>query len=197
VLAPAVMACVVPQEGMLIEYSIQLCSDVYYFDSGIHISGENITVDCAGAVFKSWTGGRGISIEHSNNVTVTGCRIVNYDIGIYARNSTNLYLNDNHLLRNNVGTRFVVVSDSATFNHDVSLITPFEILESDHNILSLTNKVVEGIFCGENFCNENRNTIDSFVQPKTTPLQMNLWLLESLFGKTAERLRSWVFGNLV
>jgi len=196
-LAPTVLACVVPQNGMVIDYSVQFCSDVYYFNQGISISGDNILVDCDGAVLKSWTGGKGISIEHSSNITVTGCRLVSYDKGFYVRNSTKVFLEDNHLVKNQVGARFVVVSDSATFNHDVSLIQPFEILESDHNILSLSNKFVSGDFCSENFCNEHRNAVELFLQPKTTPVQMGDWLLEHLGVKTAERLKNWVFGSFV
>jgi parallel beta-helix repeat protein len=195
-LAQVALGCVVPRDGMMIASSVRLCTDVYYLDKGIMIAGSDVTLDCNGAVLKSWNGGKGISIEHVSNVTVTKCRIVNYNVGIYVRNATRVYLEDNHLVKNSIGTRFTVVSDSATFNHDVSLTAPFEILESENNVLSLTNKFVQGDFCASNFCNEQRNTISLFVQPKTTPAQLEDWLVDQLTGKKAvQQFYEYVFGD--
>ncbi len=194
-LAPMALACVVPEDGMHIDKSVQFCTNVYYLDKGISVSGENITIDCNDAVLKSWNGGKGISIEHSSNVTITHCHVVNYYVGIYARNSTNVDLEDNNLVRNRIGTRFVLVSDSATFNQDVSLTAPFEIMESENNVLSLTNKAVYGDFCASNFCNEQRNAVTTFVQPKINSLEMGSWLLDQLTGrKSMQKFYDWVFG---
>lgn len=195
-LAPVVLGCVVPRDGMMIRKSVQFCTDVYYLDKGISITGNNVRLDCNGAVLKSWNGGKGISIEHMSNVTVTNCRIVNYNTGIYVRNSTLIYLEDNHLVKNKIGTRFTVVKDSATFNHDVSLSAPFEILESENNVLSLTNKFVEGSFCASNFCNEKRNAVTLFIQPKTTAPQMQNWLFDQITGKkSVQKFYEYVFGS--
>jgi len=194
-LAPMALACIVPEDGMRIEKSVQFCTNVYYLDKGVSISGNNITLDCGDSVLKSWSGGKGVSIEHSSNITVTNCRLVSYNIGIYARNSTNVYLEDNHLVRNKIGTRFVLVSDSATLNQDVSLTAPFEIMESENNVLSLTNKAVYGDFCDSNFCNEKRNAVTTFVQPKITSLEMGSWLLDQLTGrKSLQKFYDYVFG---
>jgi parallel beta-helix repeat protein len=195
-LVPVALACVVPQDGMLVDHSVQFCSDVYYFDKGISITGNDIELDCNGAVLKSWKGGKGISVEHSSNITVTNCRVVNYNTGFYVRNSTRVFLEDNHLVRNKVGTRFVVVSESATFNHDVSLQAAFEIFESEGNAISLTNRRVSGDFCQLNFCNERRNAVFLFAQPKTTVPELHNWLLDQLTGrKSVQRLYDWVFST--
>lgn len=195
-LMPAALACVVPRDGMMIRKSAEFCTDVYYLDKGISIEGNNLDIDCNGAVLKSWKGGRGISIEHSANVTVSNCRIVNYNIGFYARNSTELYFEDNHLVRNKIGTRFVLVSGSATFNNDVSLSAPFEMNQSENNVLSLTNKFVEGNFCSENFCNEKRNAVELFVQPKISAPVMESWLLDQLTGRNSiKKFYDYVFGQ--
>lgn len=193
-LAPAVLACIVPQNGMKIDKSVDFCTDVFYLDKGIFISGDDIVINCNGAVLKSWSGGRGISIDDSKNITINGCRILNYNIGIFVENSTRVFLNDNHLVKNKVGARFVNVSDSATFNHDVSLQLPFEVFESVNNVFSLTNKVVNGKFCSSNFCNERRDAVFLFASPRATNEQMSAWLFGGL--KTAARLRSWVFGSI-
>ncbi len=195
-LAPIALGCVVPRDGMMIRKSVQFCTDVYFLDKGISIVGNDVNLDCNGAVLKSWTGGKGISIEHVSNITISKCRIVNYDIGFYARNATKIYLEDNHLVRNKIGTRFVLVKDSATFNHDVSLQTAFEVMESENNVLSLTNKPVEGDFCSINFCNEQRNAVILFVQPKTTVPQMQSWLVDQLTGKKSiQNFYDYVFGS--
>ena len=197
-LAPAALACVVPENGISIDSSTTFCSDVYYFDDGITINGSNLMLNCSGAVLKSWSGGRGISIEHVSNVTVTDCRTVSYGIGLYVRNSTGVYLYNNHLVRNLVGTRLVVVSSSATFNHDVSLIAAFEVFESENNALSLTNKIVSGPFCETNFCNEQRDALPLFAQPELSAAPADSWSISKLVNKkAAERLRQWVFGGLV
>ncbi|VVB81534.1 Uncharacterised protein [uncultured archaeon] len=192
-LAPAVLACVVPENGMRIDKSMDFCTDVFYLDRGVLISGNNINIECNGAVLKSWSGGRGITIEDSANVTINGCRILNYNTGFYVKNSARVFLNDNHLVKNMVGSRFVNVSDSATFNHDVSLQLPFEVFNSTHNVFSLTNKLVDGKFCSMNFCNEQRNSVFLFVAPKATEEEMSSWLFGNM--KTAARLRNWIFGS--
>ena len=195
-LAPAVLACVVPQDGMKIDKSVDFCTDVFYLDKGIVISGNNINVNCNGAVLKSWSGGRGISIDNSNNVTVDGCRVLNYNIGFFVRDSSRVFLNDNHLVKNLVGTRFVNVSESATFNQDVSLQSAFEVLDSSNNVLSLTNKVVYGKFCSNNFCNERRSAVFTFAAPRATKDEMSSWIFTKI-GKSAARLRSWAFEGIV
>jgi parallel beta-helix repeat protein len=193
-LAPSVLACVVPENGMVIDSSLEFCSDVYYSSKGIVISGTDIFVDCNSAVLKTWNGNNGILIENSVNVTVTGCRIISFQTGIHVRNSSKVILTDNHLIKNEVGTRFDLVSDSAVSNFDVSLRMPFELIESKNNAVSLLNKRVEGDFCADNFCNEQKNSMELFVQSKTVAPDLGGWLLEQIAGKkTAQRLHNWVF----
>lgn len=196
VLMPMALACVVPENGMIVDRSVTFCADVFYLDDGIKVRADNINVTCDGSVFKSWSGGKGISIEHAENVTISGCRVVSYDIGLYVRNASRVFLEDNHLVRNQVGTRLVVVSESATFNHDVSLKAPFEVLESADNALSLTNKEVEGSFCLDNLCNRQRNALEMFLKPQTPASKMQSWLGEQLGKKSPARLLSWVLMGL-
>jgi len=195
-LAHGVLACVVPENGMVIDSSLEFCSDIYYFSKGIIVSGTNIFVDCNSAVLKTWNGNNGILIEDSVNVTVSGCRIISFQTGIQVRNSSKVVLTDNHLIKNEVGTRFDLVSDSAVSNFDVSLRMPFELIESKNNAVSLLNKRVEGDFCADNFCNEQKNSMELFVQSKTAAPDLGSWLLEQITGKkTAQRLNSWVFAG--
>ncbi len=194
--APLVLACVVPEDGMVIDSSMQFCNDVYYFDRGISVNGDNVNIDCNHAVLKSWSGGTGVSVLHSSNVTILDCRIVNYDVGLYAFNSSKVFFNDNILVKNRIGSKFVNLSDSATFNHDVSLSVAFEISDSRNNVLSLTNKQLHGSYCSVNFCNQPRSTVSLFVAPKTPVSRMKTWLFDQLSGKNSD-FHSWFFSSLV
>jgi len=193
-LAPLALACIVPTDGMLVDTSIEFCSDVYYFNNGIKIVGENLNINCNGAVFNSWDRGKGFSIEHSNNITVSDCRIINYNVGMYVRNSTNILLEDNYLLRNKIGTRFVLASKSGTFNHDVSITSPFEIFDSESNAFSLTNKVVRGDFCKNNYCNRSYDAVVLQASPKNSEPELAAWLNNQIDLK--RNLYYWIFGDL-
>jgi len=194
-LIPVAFACVVPTEGMRINSSVKLCTDVYYLNKGLTIASNNVVLNCNGAVLKSWQGGKGITIENVANVSISDCRILNYWIGFSVRNSSKVLLTDNHLLRNTIGGRFVGVTSSATFNYDVSLEVPIEVERSSNNVFSLSNKPVSGSWCLENFCNQGRSAIATFMAPRTNPQQMRSWLKEKLTG--SERLRKIVFDGLL
>lgn len=197
VLMPGILACVVPSDGMQIRGNTQLCTDVYYLNKGISLSGKNFVLDCQGAVLKSWKSGKGISIENAQNVTVTGCRILHYYTGIYVGNSNNIYLLNNHLVQNKEGTRFLNVTGSAIYNNDVSLEKPVTIMKSENNVLTLTNRLVSGSFCEKNYCNVRKQVVDLAMQQKDDANAMRNWLSEQISGKkTKQRLYSWAFGSL-
>ena len=197
VLMPSVLACIVPSDGMRISGATTLCADVYYLNKGLIVSGNNFVLDCAGAVLKSWKSGKGVTVEFANNVTVTGCRIVNYYTGFYVRNSTNVYLIDNHLVRNKEGTRFLSVKDSATYNNDVSLEKPVTIMQSENNVITLTNRLITGSFCDKNYCNMRKQVVDVAMQPKTDVEGLRNWLADQITGKkTRKRLMNWAFSSL-
>ena len=195
-LVPGALACVVPTDNMQIAESAEFCADVYYLDNGIHITSSDVTLDCAGAVLKSWNGGKGISIEHVENVTVKRCRVLHYQNGIYVRNSSSVFLLDNHLIHNQEGTRFVVVTDSATFNHDVSLVKPITVLESRNNVISFSNRVVSGSFCKQNYCNKQQKVIEHAMIPEATLPELKSWLSNTIGGKTPQRLYNWLVSGL-
>jgi hypothetical protein len=195
-IAPAVFACVIPTDGMVVRESVVFCSDVYYLSNGITIKGSDIEISCKGTVLKSFTGGDGISIENSNNVTVKGCRINGYDVGFNVVNATSVFLSDNHLVKNKVGASFSRVYRSSTLNQDVSLSAPFVVSESEKNALSLTNKFVNGSFCDSNYCNLHRDAVVLASKPKLSRQGMAVWFSTQFGAKSQSRLHSWVFGNL-
>ncbi|RJQ21463.1 right-handed parallel beta-helix repeat-containing protein [Candidatus Woesearchaeota archaeon] len=195
-LATSAVACVVPRENMVITESVEFCSDVYYVNWPIRIAADDVAVICSGTVLKSWRGGTGFAVENRQNVTIKDCHLVNHDIGFSVRNSSRVFLIGNHLVKTQVGVRLMNVSGSATLNHDVSLLGAFDVQESAHNVLSLKNKRVSGIFCAHNECNAKESAIETFMRPKQTPPQMSLWLSEVVTGKSVERLRAWVLAGL-
>lgn len=195
-MVPAVAACLVPEDGMLLKQSEVLCADVFYLSKGLLITGENISLDCGGAVLKSWSGGTGIIIENSVNVSVKGCRLVNYDAGFKVTNSSLIHLDDNHLVRNKIGVRLEKVTGSATYNHDVSLRAAFEVLDSSNNVLSLTNKAVYGAYCGNNFCNEDRSAVEKHIEPRFSIYQLQEWFEKKVIGKSVSQLKSVLLTGL-
>ncbi len=195
-MAPAVAACLVPQDGMIITQSEVVCADVFYLDKGLFVSGENISIDCDGAVLKSWSGGVGIIIENAVNISVKGCRLVNYDAGFKVINSSSVHLEDNHLVRNKIGVRLEKVTGSATYNHDVSLRAAFEVLESSNNVLSLTNKAVYGAYCDDNFCNEDRSAVEKHLAPRFSLNQLQEWFEKKIIGKSVSQLKSALLTGL-
>jgi len=195
-LVPSVFACVVPTDGMIVRESLTFCSDVYYFPNGIIVRGSDIEISCRGTILKSFTGGSGISIENSNNVTVKGCRLNGFDVGFDVQNATSVFLSDNHLVKNKVGVSFSRVFRSSTLNQDVSLSAPFEISESEKNALSLTNKFVNGSFCDVNYCNLHRDAVVLASKPKLSRQGMAVWFSTQFGEKSQSRLYSWVFNGL-
>ncbi|RMD58427.1 hypothetical protein D6825_00950 [Candidatus Woesearchaeota archaeon] len=185
------IACTIPYSTQVIDKTATLCVDVFYLDRPLVINESDVVLDCAGAVLKSWSGGSAVRIVGVENVTVRDCRIVSYDVGFEVSDSRRVFLEDNHLVKNKLGSRFFNTSDSATLNHDVSLLRSFDVADSRDNVLSLTNKRVSGSFCRVNFCNEDRNAIERFLVPKTSKEDMRAWLFESLGVK--EPLKDWVF----
>lgn len=190
---PLAIACTVPYDGMIVESSVSFCSDVYYFDNGITINASDVVINCEGAVFNSFGGSTAITVQGADNVTVRGCRVVNYERGFFVWNASRVLLKDNHLVRNKVGTSFIGVTGSATLNHDISLQKPLEVVDSENNAISLTNKRVDGDFCESNFCNEDKSSVDRFMVPRTSLKEMSFILQEDITGKSRLELSDWVF----
>lgn len=156
----AVFACTVPENGMAITNDTRLCTGVYELPDGIHLAADNITLDCAGSVLKGDFKGRGLWIEHLSGVSVKNCHILHFRIGIYVRNSTQIFLFDNHLVRNLEGLRLVDVQNSTIWLTDVSLQTPINILASEQNFVAFANKRIPKEACGWNYCNILREVIE-------------------------------------
>lgn len=196
VLLPSAFACVVPKENMEIRRSVELCGDVYSLNQPIRVVASNVALTCQASVLKTWRGGTGIIIEGVSNVTVSGCRLNGHDVGFLVKNSSGVYLHDNHLVNTKVGARFFNVTKSATLNQDVSLQAAFDVRDSTDNSLSLKNKKVVGLFCEKNFCNVKESATQTFMAPKLSLPGMVSWLKSKITGKSEEKLRSIVLEGI-
>ena len=168
------LACTVPFDGMHMNSSASLCNDVYFLDDGIHISGEDVRLDCDGAILKGSYDGAGVSIT-GHNITVENCRILNYETGFIAIDASSVFLVENHLVRNFVGTSFFLVKDSLIYNYDVSLHSPLLVLSSWDNVISSMNRFFEGGFCSNNFCNSARMGVETALVPKNDEESFQKW----------------------
>lgn len=193
-LAPGVFACVAPSEGLRVDSSLDICNGVYFFKKGPVVSGNNILIDCNGAVFSGLVGYQGVTIQNSRNVTVQNCKLHGYERGFSVKNSSGVVLIDNNLVRNRVGVQFVEVTKSAVFNHDVSLRSDLELSKSEGNFLSHVNKPVSGDYCRKNLCGQPKSALPLFLSPQTSKPVMRTWLKENVAPSL--KLKKWVFGDL-
>lgn len=190
------LACVVPRENMEVRRSVELCGDVYSLNQPIRVVANNVALTCQATVLKTWRGGTGIIVEGVKNVTISGCRLNGHDVGFLVKNSSQVYLHDNHLINTKVGARLFNVTKSATLNHDVSLQTAFDVRDSSDNSLSLKNKKVVGLFCERNFCNVKESATQTFMAPKLSVPGMVSWLKSKITGKSEEKLRSVLLSGI-
>jgi len=174
---------------MEVRRSVEFCGDVYSLGQPVRIVANNVALTCQATVLKTWRGGTAFIIEGVSNVTISGCRLNGHDVGFLVKNSSQVFLRDNHLTNTKVGVRLFNVTKSATLNHDVSLQTAFDVRDSVDNSLSLRNKKVVGLFCEKNFCNVKESAAQTFMAPKLSLPGMVSWLRGKITGKSEERLR--------
>lgn len=140
----SVLACSELVDNAVFDSDVDVCNGIYFLKEGIIINGENILFDCHSAVIRGDFGiNSGIRIINSNNVTVKNCNVMHYDIGINVQNSEGVFLQDNHLLKNNFGTKFFGSENNMVDSADVSLISSVKIAGSSDNIVSFFNKKIE------------------------------------------------------
>lgn len=193
-LLPIALAdCHEPTNLERINSSVTLCNDVFYLNNGINLEGNNVTLDCAGAIIQGKYKGAGITIE-GKDITVKNCRILNYDTAFLATNSSRVFLLDNHLIRNYHSTSFIHVTDSAIHNYDISLKVPIYIKDTTSTILSSLNRFFEQDFCSNNYCNRPRHVIEFHMLKKDDPKRFQFWFLKNLL--TADGLRSYILDSL-
>ena len=196
-LALPALACYVPTDGEVLATSVTFCPDVLYLRSPIVISGDDFVVDCNGAVLTGLKSDVGVRVIRATNVTVANCSVVGHGRGFVVQNSSDVLLLDNNLVRNHVGVSLLGVFDSSVYDKDVSLYAPFEVVKSERNALSLSNKPVRGDFCRVNFCDESRAGVLLNVQPRISKREMGIWLSDGVTGRSVEnRFKAWVFGGL-
>jgi len=87
--------CVVPTNGMQLTESTTFCYNGYDTHD-INIAADNITVDCAGALFTTPIGSYfRFRIEGRKNVTLKNCVVGKSSYGIYISKSSSITLSDN------------------------------------------------------------------------------------------------------
>jgi parallel beta-helix repeat protein len=101
VLAQAPQAPVELQPGMVITRSVQVVPKTYRFSGPpIIVRGDNIVVDFRGATLEGSAADTAIRVEAGRNVRLLGARIHGYKVGILARGTQQLVLENNDLSRN-------------------------------------------------------------------------------------------------
>ncbi|MDI6721007.1 MAG: hypothetical protein QMD85_01360, partial [Candidatus Aenigmarchaeota archaeon] len=73
---------ITPTSGMIITGNTTFASGLYNLSSGINISASNITLNCNLAILKGNGTGAGIQLIGYNNVNITNCDVINFDLGV-------------------------------------------------------------------------------------------------------------------
>ncbi len=81
--------CTVPYDGMNITGNVSLCPGDYNMNSSINFISNNAVLDCNGAVLIGNSSIRGMNLGwRGSNSTIKNCQFRNYQIGIYAEDSS-------------------------------------------------------------------------------------------------------------
>ncbi len=158
VFAVAVSAdCIDLIDGMTINESAVLCSDMYDLPGGITIAGENLVFDCNTAILRGIRGSSeiGITVENSKNITLQNCNIVTFNQGLLLINVSHSLIEKNAFLKNRIGVRmFEAYENILRDNNDKSLQLPISAISSKFNVVMLGNRNVDRSFCEVNSCNK-------------------------------------------
>ena len=140
----SVLACVDLEDRGIYGDSVEICNKVYFLDDGVIIHGSDILFDCNNAVLRGdFFKNSGIKIINSDNVTVKNCNVMHYNLGINIQNSRAVILKENHLIKNNYGTKFFGSEECFVYDADVSLKSPVKIAGSKDNFINYFNKRIE------------------------------------------------------
>ncbi|MBW3004919.1 hypothetical protein KY310_03735 [Candidatus Woesearchaeota archaeon] len=150
--------CIDALDGMRITNDTTFCSDSYDVPNGIFIEADNVTLDCGTAVLRGNSQeGTGIIIEGRKNVVITKCNVLTFHVGVYLKNSSYILLEDNAMLKNRIGLRFLNAFENTIIKHaDKSTQTPVSMITSKFNKFDI-NKPIDKEYCFENLCNEEKD----------------------------------------
>jgi parallel beta-helix repeat protein len=142
--------------GMVVTKNTVLCSKQFDAPDSVTVKASNVVLDCNGAIIRG-TGlqaGQGIVLEDVNNVTVKNCNVLNFDAGIYIKESNRNTIIHNAFLKNKVGMRMLEAFENRfEGNADKSTLKPVSAIASKFNTIWLTNKDLDRDFCETNLCN--------------------------------------------
>lgn len=156
----AAAECTEPVDGMTITKDVLFCSSTYDIPSGISIGADNVVLDCGTAVLRGVVGESeiGIRAEDVDGITIKNCNVITFTQGLYLKNVTNSFVEDNAFLKNRIGIRLLdAYENTIKNNNDKSFQLAVSAINSKFNIVMLGNKEIERAFCEVNACNEFRD----------------------------------------
>jgi len=97
--------CVEPTNKMVINESIQLCTDVYNLVDGIRIAANDVELDCNGATINGShiDDSIGIFAQEVASIKISNCKVSGYRSGIYLTRIEDSLVKDNYLSKNGYG----------------------------------------------------------------------------------------------
>ncbi len=94
--------CLMPKEGMEINQSSSFCEGIYEVE-GILLGGSDVSIVCNETILKGMGQGVGIRIENAKNISVIGCGLESFEVGIAISNSKEVVIERNSFVKNKMG----------------------------------------------------------------------------------------------
>ncbi len=152
--------CLEPTDGMVFTQDVLLCSSTYDVSNGITIAADDVILDCGTGILRGTVGKSeiGIRAENVDNITIKNCNVVTFNQGLYMKNVTNSFIENNAFLKNRIGIRLLdSFENTIRDNSDKSFQVAVSAINSKFNVVILGNKEIERAFCEVNACNEYRD----------------------------------------
>ena len=154
--------CTIPTDNMIITKNTTFCQGTYDLPNGIEIGGDNIVLDCDGAVLDGsrLSDSYGIYVFQKSNVKIKNCRTRNYSNGIYLLRSNLNSLENNWIVWSTFSG--IDITGSGVPGDD-----------ADENYL-FNNTLIQnndGIFLGRS----NHNTLINNLVTKNEEAGFRLW----------------------
>jgi len=148
--------CVVPTNNMLINESIQLCTDIYNLTNGVRIADSDVSLDCNGATLNGSHAEDtiGVFAQEVGDIKIFNCKISGYRSAIYFTRVESSMVYDNYLSRNAYGL-YLFETITSKFNENEifnnfydgialnlatdNVLTKNSVYGNEHGIYSYTN----------------------------------------------------------
>ncbi len=99
---PAYAECLEPASNLKISNNTVFCRGEYYIGN-LNIGSDDIKIICNDTALKGDLQNSAFNIKGVRDIEIIGCRIENYDIGVFVEDSENIVFKNNDIINNRIG----------------------------------------------------------------------------------------------